>query len=146
MEGNSGHLDTGIFGTSYLLEVLADNGEAETAYTIMNQTNYPGYGYMISQGATTLWECWEKENGSHNHPMFGSVVAWMFKYVAGLRADIDIPGFKNIIIRPCLFAELDFAKAFYESVRGHIGIRWERYGSNSGGVGRSANPYTFCVG
>jgi alpha-L-rhamnosidase len=126
MQRNSGHLDTGIFGTSYMLEVLADNGEAETAYSIMNQSDYPGYGYMISQGATTLWESWEKENGSHNHPMFGSVVAWMFKYVAGLRPDKDIPGFANIMIRPCLFSEIDYVEASYESVRGHIGIRWER--------------------
>jgi alpha-L-rhamnosidase len=128
-ERNSGHLDTGIFGTSYMLEVLADHGEAETAYTIMNQLDYPGYGYMISQGATTLWESWEKENGSHNHPMFGSVVGWMFKYVAGLRPDKDIPGFENIVIRPCLFSDIDYAEASYESVRGHIGIRWERQGT-----------------
>jgi alpha-L-rhamnosidase len=128
-ERNSGHLDTGIFGTSYMLEVLADHGEAETAYTIMNQLDYPGYGYMISQGATTLWESWEKENGSHNHPMFGSVVGWMFKYVAGLRPDKDIPGFENIVIRPCLFSDIDYAEASYESVRGHIGIRWERQGA-----------------
>ncbi len=129
MERNGGCLDTGIFGTPYMLEVLVDNGQAETAYTIMNQSCYPGYGYMISQGATTLWECWEKEQGSHNHPMFGSVVAWMFKYVAGLRPDENIPGFGNIIIRPCLFAEINYAEASYESIRGHIGIRWERHGA-----------------
>lgn len=127
MEKNGGHLDTGIFGTLYMLEVLADYGEAETAYTIMNQISYPGYGYMLSQGATTLWECWEKEHGSHNHPMFGSVAAWMFQYVAGLRPDENMPGFKNIIIRPCLFSELDYAEASYESIHGHIGVRWERH-------------------
>ena len=129
MERNGGHLDTGIFGTLYMLEVLAEYGEAETAYTIMNQTSYPGYGYMIENGATTLWEYWEKEMGSHNHPMFGSVVAWMFQYVAGLRPDENMPGFKNIIIKPSLFTEIDYAEASYESVRGHIGTRLERQGS-----------------
>ena len=129
MERNGGTLDTGIFGTPLMLEVLADHGKAEIAYGILNQTKYPGYGYMLSQGATTLWECWEKESGSHNHPMLGSVVAWMFKYIAGLRPDRQLPGFRNIVIRPCFFPGLDYAEASYESVRGHIGIRWERLGS-----------------
>lgn len=62
--------------------------------------------------------------------MFGSVVAWMFKYVAGLRPDKNVPGFRNIIIQPYLFSEIDYVKASNESVRGHIGIRWERCGSN----------------
>ena len=126
---NAGTLDTGIFGTPLLLEVLADNGKAEIAYDILNQTKYPSYGYMLSQGATTLWECWEKENGSHNHPMLGSVVAWMFKYITGLKPDRQLPGFRNIIIQPCFFSGLDYAEASYESVRGPVGIRWERVGS-----------------
>jgi alpha-L-rhamnosidase len=129
MVKNNGHLDTGIFGTFYMLEVLTENGEAETAYTIMNQSSYPGYGYMLSQGATTLWEEWEKEHGSHNHPMFGSIVAWMFKYVSGLQPDKDRPGFQNIILRPGLFSEIDYAEASYESILGHIAIRWERQGT-----------------
>lgn len=127
---NEGHFDTGIFGTPQMLEILSENGEQETAYTVMNQTSYPGYGYMLSQGATTLWECWEKEHGSHNHPMFGSVTAWMFKYVAGLRPDKNKPGFEHLIVRPYLFSEIDYAEASYESVRGHIGIRWERTDTN----------------
>ncbi len=130
MVRNGGHLDTGIFGTLYMLEVLTEHGEAETAYTIMNQTSYPGFGYMIENGATTLWEYWEKEMGSHNHPMFGSVIAWMFQYVAGLRPDENMPGFKNIIIKPSLFNEIDYAEASYESVRGHIGTRLEKQGTN----------------
>lgn len=131
MDRNGGTLDTGIFGTPIMLEVLADNGKAETAYGILNQTKYPSYGYMLSQGATTLWECWEKENGSHNHPMLGSVVAWMFKCIAGLQPDRQLPGFRNVVIRPFFFAELDYAEASYESVRGHIGIRWERLGTKT---------------
>jgi alpha-L-rhamnosidase len=126
MDVNGGTLDTGIFGTPVMLEVLAENGEAEVAYSILNQTRYPSYGYMLSQGATTLWECWEKENGSHNHPMLGSVVAWMFKYITGLRPDKNIPGFKHMIIKPYLFKNIDYAEASYKSVRGDIGIKWER--------------------
>lgn len=129
MVRNKGTLDTGIFGTPLMLEVLAEYGEAEIAYHILNQEKYPGYGYMLSKGATTLWECWEKENGSHNHPMLGSVVAWMYQYITGLKADPQSPGFKNIVIRPYFFTRLDYAEASYESVRGPIKIRWERRGT-----------------
>ncbi len=82
-------------------EVLAENGRIELAYEAITQETYPGYGYMIREGATTLWERWEKLAGSgmnsHNHHMLGSVNAWLYKYVAGIR--VLEPGFKRFIIR-----------------------------------------------
>jgi len=51
----------------------------------------PELGFMLENGATTLWERWEELTGSginsHNHPMMGSVGAWLYKYIAGMNAD-----------------------------------------------------------
>ena len=73
---HDGHIATGIFGTKYLLESLAEAGRADVAYEIVNQKTFPGWGYMLEMGATTLWEHWELSEDvySHNHPMFGSVI------------------------------------------------------------------------
>ena len=58
-------LDTGILGTKYLLNSLTLNNNADLAYTIANQRDFPGWGYWFTLGATTLWECWDT-NSSHN--------------------------------------------------------------------------------
>jgi alpha-L-rhamnosidase len=79
---HGGHLTTGNLCTKYLLEALADNDRADVAFDIVTQTTYPSWGFMMENGATTLWERWEHMTGgqmnSHNHPMMGSVSAWFY--------------------------------------------------------------------
>jgi alpha-L-rhamnosidase len=122
--GTKGHFDTGMMGTPYVLEVLTKYGRPDLAYTLMNQRDYPSFGYNIEKGATTLWETWTGKD-SHSHPMFGSVCAWFFKGLAGINPDPDNPGFKHVIIKPNVVDELDFAKAKYESMYGEISSFWE---------------------
>ena len=57
------HVDTGILGTRYILDVLTDNDQAEVAYRMATHKSYPGWGYMLAEDATTLWERWEKLTG-----------------------------------------------------------------------------------
>jgi alpha-L-rhamnosidase len=122
------HLDTGIIGTKYLLDVLTENGYGEVAYRIATQKSYPGWGYMVQEGATTLWERWEKQTGSgmnsHNHIMLGSVDAWFYRAVAGLKC--QEPGWKKIIIKPPLFPDLQEAAASVKTIRGDALVSWRR--------------------
>jgi len=124
------HLTTGNLCTKYLLETLTENGHVETAYRIATQTTYPSWGYMLSKGATTLWERWEYETGgsmnSHNHPMMGSVGSWMYKYIAGILPDPDNPGFARFVLRPHIINDLKFAEATYKSVKGDIRSSWRK--------------------
>ncbi|HRP54668.1 family 78 glycoside hydrolase catalytic domain [Agriterribacter sp.] len=124
------HLTTGNLCTKYLLEMLTENGEVETAYKIATQTTYPGWGYMLSKGATTLWERWEYETGgsmnSHNHPMMGSVGSWLYKYIAGILPDIENPGFAKFILHPYIINDLEHAEASYRSVKGEIRSAWKK--------------------
>lgn len=84
------HLDTGILGTRYLLDVLTENGRADTAFRVATQESYPGWGYMVREGATTLWERWESITGggmnSHNHITLGSIDA------------LAVPGDRRIVL------------------------------------------------
>jgi len=96
---SDGHLDTGIFGTQFFFEVLAENGMQELAYKVMNKKTQPSYGWWIEQGATTTWEQWNGE-GSRNHPMFGGGIVWFYRVLAGMNTDPLKPGYRNIIFRP----------------------------------------------
>ncbi|MBR4755347.1 MAG: alpha-L-rhamnosidase N-terminal domain-containing protein, partial [Bacteroidales bacterium] len=94
-----GHLNTGIIGTRYLFETLSMNGMGDLAYTIMNQRDYPSFGWWIEQGATTTWEQWNGAD-SRNHPMFGGGLTWFARVLAGVDTDPAEPGFKHIVVRP----------------------------------------------
>jgi len=127
---NASHLTTGIIGTKYIMEVLNRQGNADLAYDIACQTTYPSWGYMIENGATTLWELWQKREGpsmnSHNHPMFGSVGSWLYKTLAGINLDERAAGFAKLRIAPAMVRDLMFAAGSIESVRGRIVSTWKR--------------------
>jgi alpha-L-rhamnosidase len=129
IEQRGGHLSTGFLGTPFLLFALADHGRAEVAYRLLLNDTYPSWGYMLSRGATTWWERWNGDTGdpsmnSYNHYAFGSVVAWVYRYVAGIDTTPDAPGFKEIVIHPHLDARMPSARAEYESVYGKISSEW----------------------
>jgi len=119
-------LSTGIFGTHDLLDVLCRAGRADLALHLVERDEFPGWGYMLANGATTLWEHWELSDNtySHNHPMFGSVSTWMYRWLAGISPAPDAVGFDRILMRPQPVEGLDWVKAEYESVRGRIASAW----------------------
>ncbi len=128
IEDHDYHVDTGIVGTRYLFDVLTENGYADVAYKIIIQESYPGYGYMIKEGATTLWERWEKLEGSgmnsHNHIMLGSVDTWFFKALAGISS--KKPGWKKIKIKPFIPPDLKYVSASLNTIKGIVYSSWEK--------------------
>lgn len=119
------HFDTGILATPLLLDVLMREGRGDLALSLMSQTTFPSYGWQIAQGATTLWENWNGM-GSHMHPMFGSVCAWFFKHLAGIRPDPRMPGFRHFVVQPACLPGLNFVKAHHLSPYGPIKTAWQR--------------------
>jgi len=122
------HLTTGIFGTKYMLQALTDAGRADVACALVNQRTFPGWGYMLERGATTLWEHWQFSDNtySHNHPMFGSVSEWFYKALAGIQPAPDAVGFDKIIIRPQPVGDLRWVRARFDSVRGRVASEWRK--------------------
>ena len=101
-------------------------GLNDIAYQMATQTDFPGWGHMLSSGATTLWETWKYSDNvfSHNHPMFGSVGEWMYQSLAGIKA--LSPGFKQICIHPQASGDLQWVNSSYESSRGKITCQWKK--------------------
>jgi alpha-L-rhamnosidase len=133
IEAHDGHLDTGFVGTRWLLPVLAEEGSADLAYSLLQQTTLPSWGYMISKGATTIWEGWDviRPDGSikHgqnslNHCVFGSVGNWLYRYIGGLQPDPEQAGYRHFFVRPVFGKGVDSAKIIYQAPSGEIAIAW----------------------
>ena len=124
------HFNTGIVGTKYIFDVLTEKGYPEIIYKMVKQKSFPGYGYMIKEGATTLWERWENLEGagmnSHNHIMLGSVDPWFYKCLAGINA-IE-PGWKSLRIKPYIPSDMNYVSASVNTIRGRIHVSWEKTG------------------
>ncbi len=122
---------TGNLCTRYLMDILTRYGYLEDAWKILNSTEYPSYGFMIQNEATTVWERFElKKNGgmnSHNHPMYGAVDYWFYRYLCGI--ELTENGADAVRIAPAYPADLLSARAVVETVHGDISVRWvKRYG------------------
>ncbi len=131
-----GHLTTGIIGTKVVMEVLEKYGNAALAYDLATRTDFPSWGYMIASGATTVWELWNRREGpgmnSHNHPMFASVGAWLYKSLAGINLDPKAPGFRKVRIAPQMVRDLGYASGSLGTVRGRLTSSWTRGDRNVG--------------
>jgi alpha-L-rhamnosidase len=129
-----GHIGTGLIGGQYLMRVLSDNGRPDLAWTIATQKDYPGWGYMIEHGATTIWELWNGNTAdptmnSGNHVMLvGDLVTWFYEYLAGIAADPAQPGFRHIIMRPHPVGDLTHVRASLRSPYGEIKSEWRKDG------------------
>jgi alpha-L-rhamnosidase len=125
LEKNNGHLDTGMLGTYFMMEYLREIGRDDLVFTMFNQTTYPGWGSMLTEGTTTFWEQW---NGywSHVHSCFTSPDNWLYQGLAGIQADPEAPGFKNVIIKPAVVGDVTWVKAHHDSPYGRIVSNWTR--------------------
>ncbi len=135
IEARDWHLSTGFLGTPFLLFALANHGRADVAYRLLLNETYPSWGYMLSKGATTWWERWNGDTGdpamnSYNHYAFGSVVAWVYRSVAGIDTIPAAPGYREITIHPRMDSRVTKARGEYESVYGKIVTDWK---NESGG-------------
>jgi alpha-L-rhamnosidase len=127
-----GHLSVGFLGVENLLPVLVDTGNAATAYQILLQPGFPGWGYMNSRGATTIWERWDgiRTDGSFqdpgmnsfNHYGLGSVGDFLYRKVGGLGP--ASPGYASLLIAPQPGGGLTSAKSSYETPYGLAVSDW----------------------
>jgi len=119
-------LSTGIFGTRFLLEELSRKGRSDLAFALANRNTFPSWGWMLENDATTLWEHWAGSDNtySHNHPMFGSISAWFFRWLGGIQPAADAVGFDRIEIRPQVVSGLKWVKCSHRSIRGMIESNW----------------------
>jgi len=125
-----GYTTVGLLGMQWLMEVLTETGHADVALTIATRTERPSWGYMIAQGATTIWERYDmntRDPGMNSEALLiqtGDVEAWFFQSPAGINYDPEHPGFTNILMHPRVVPGLTFARASLDSPQGKIFSHW----------------------
>lgn len=134
IQKNDMHLTTGNLCTKYILEVLTEQGHVDIAYALATVETYPSWGYMLSNGATTIWERFELvetgelcEMASYNHPMYGSIGAWFYKMLAGIMPDEQETGFTKVIIRPYMPTNLEYVTSSVNTIKGKICVSWTKF-------------------
>jgi len=128
-----GHVSTGVIGIQQLMRTLTEYGRGDLALRIASNDTYPSWGYMVRNGATTIWELWNGNTAdpamnSGNHVMLlGDLILWEYEYLGGIRA-LE-PGYSKIQLKPYPIEGLDFVNCAYESVSGRIESNWKRDGN-----------------
>ena len=130
----NGHISTGLMGIQHLMRGLTEGGRVDVAYKMVNNETYPSWGYMISKGATTIWELWNGDTAdpamnSGNHVMLlGDLLTWYYEDLAGIACAPDAVGFRKIEMAPAFPEGLDHVKASTGTVMGEVGSHWKRDG------------------
>lgn len=122
------HLNTGILGTKYLWPSLSQEGYDDLAFEVATQTTFPSFGFWLENNSTTLIEHWNG-GGSHNHEMFGSIVEYYYKYLAGIQSPMEgntSVAYKYIYLEPRVPEGLNSVDASYETVQGEVSVSWEK--------------------
>ncbi|MFV5693404.1 glycoside hydrolase family 78 protein [Flavobacterium sp. LT1R49] len=131
-----GHISTGVIGTQFLMRTLTNFGRGDLAFKLASNKTYPSWGYMVENGATTIWELWNGNTAdptmnSQNHVMLlGDLLIWYYENIAGIKSKPETPGFKQIIMKPDFNAGLTFVNASYESIYGLIKSDWNKNKTN----------------
>lgn len=127
---NNGHLSTGVIGTQWIMRTLTNMGRNDLAYKIATNKTYPSWGYMIENGATTIWELW---NGNTAHPkmnsqnhvmMLGDLMIWYYENLAGIKSKEN--AFQTIMMKPEMVNGLNHVNASYNSIYGKIESNWTK--------------------
>ena len=136
MKDFNGHVSTGLVGIQQLMRGLSDYGRIDLAYQIATNRTYPSWGYMVDNGATTIWELWNGNTAdpamnSANHVMLlGDLIVWNYSYLAGINNSPGSVGFKHITLKPYPVRGLDSVKASFHSVHGEIKSGWKKDGGS----------------
>lgn len=129
----------GVIGAKHLFDALTTFGDTDIAVRAIVGPDYPSYGYMLANGATTLWESFYKlrddgamwrSNGqkldSLNHHFWGSVVGWFYRVIGGL----DVRSANEVLVTVPQTQLVTHAETSYANGDKHITVAWRRNGTN----------------
>ncbi len=115
----NGHLATGLVGIPVLTEWATLSGECDWMYSLLKQRGYPGYLYMLEQGATGVWEEWDGGR-SHLHNCYNGIGSWFYQALGGIIP--TAPGYREVRIAPQIPEGLDWVKVTQDTPYGPISV------------------------
>ncbi len=121
------HIAAGIMGVPIFTEWCIRERQTDLMATILRQEDYPGYLYMINNGATTTWESWDcgrpgKEDRSRVHNCYNGIGTWFYQALAGIRPDPAQPGYKHFFVDPQPVGGVDWVRCTKPTQYGDIRV------------------------
>ncbi|MBQ8551262.1 MAG: family 78 glycoside hydrolase catalytic domain [Clostridia bacterium] len=113
--------NTGIFGTDIATRVLFTHGHADIAYKLLTGDGKCSFGRWMRDGHTTFPEYWTYQR-SQNHPMFGAVVRYLFKYILGITE--TGAGYDELVIEPLCMDMLSSASGHITTRHGKVAVSY----------------------
>lgn len=132
---NKEQICCGVIGVQWLMRELSRKGYSDVAFALATNKKYPSWGYMVEQGATTIWELWNGDKASPkmnsgNHVMLlGDLITWCYENLGGIRSDRkqDGIGYRKIIMKPNFeIQNLDWVRSSYMTPYGKVESKWKK--------------------
>ena len=133
IESRRYHISTGFLGIPYILHVLTKHNRTDIAYRLLQNETYPSWGYMVNNGATTMWERWDSKTpesvfydplmNSFNHCSLGAFGDWLYEVCGGIR--VQLQDSVDFVIRPEPGGGIDSCVSSFRSVKGDVRVSWE---------------------
>ena len=129
IEMNDNHVNVGFVGVVPFLNYLSENGFMEKCYEVFKQKESPGWLHMVANGQSTLGENLNSKGyGTGHHPFGAHIGYWLYKYLGGIQADTEYPGFQKFVIAPQFMTDLNWVSTETHSLYGKIVSSWKREG------------------
>ena len=121
---HDGHFACGLVGIPVFTEWAVKNQEVNLMYSMLKKKDYPGYLYMLENGATTTWEHW---NGARSriHNCYNGIGSWFYQAVGGIQPDEKFPGYRQFVIDPQVPEGVTWANTSKETPYGTVSVKWK---------------------
>jgi alpha-L-rhamnosidase len=122
-QNRKGHIACGLVGIPVITEWAVKNNQPDWIYSMLKKRDYPGYLYMIDNGATSTWEHWNGDR-SRIHNCYNGIGSWFYQAVGGIRPDESEPGYRKIWIDPQIPSGVTWAKTTKDTPYGTVSLDW----------------------
>ena len=109
--------------------MLIERGDGELAEDLLTGMGKHGFARWKENGATTFHEYWDSNRSrSHNHPMFGAPVAYLFEYLLGIRQKPHTAGYRSLLIAPQAVSRFGRMAGSMQVPGGTLAVAYEKQG------------------
>jgi len=121
-----GHIHAGITAGAFLFKALLAADRQDLLFEMASKDTYPSWGLMRRNNATAIAESWTMDK-SLCHSSYLYVGTWFIEGLAGIKPDLDHPGFQHFIVKPGIVDDpsLKWVRAHHDSVHGRIASNWK---------------------
>lgn len=120
----NGHLSCGLVGLPVITEWAVENEAPGWMYSMLKKREYPGFLFMIDNGATTTWEHWNGAR-SHIHNCYNGIGTWFYQAIGGIRPVEDVQAYRKVRIQPQIPEGITWARTWKETPVGRLAVNWE---------------------